>query len=427
MAKNIVVSKSHSVLLPDAVEKTKEIGGADIIVGIPSYENADTIQKVIEMASKGLAQYFPRLRAVIVNSDGSPDDSTRIAAEKTDVAPHIRKIVTQYQGLSGKGTAFHAIFEVADRLGAKTCIMVDSDVRSITPDWIRLLGEPIHKHNYGFVTPMYARHKFDGTITNALAYPLMCALYGQSIRQPIGGEFAMSGALAKILSHQNVWESDIAKFGVDIWMTTTAVCEGFSVCQANMGAKVHDEKDPGADLGPMFREVVGTIFNLMKKYEIKWPIITGCRRVKLFGDYPDHTTESIDIDLDRLSSTFREKFIRDEQLLPDIISKGDWSRLKKLNLNLDGQALLFPNRLWARIVYDHAVAYRFNPDIEKEEVLSSLLTMFLGRTAGFVNEARTMTDSQVEDRVHKAAAAFRMEKPYLVKKWAAAARPLVTR
>ena len=39
-------------------------------------------------------------------------------------------------------------------------------------------------------------------------------------------------------------------------MTHSAINEGFAVCQARLGAKIHDAKDPASDLGPMFRQVV---------------------------------------------------------------------------------------------------------------------------------------------------------------------------
>lgn len=126
-----------------------------------------------------MAKHFPKLKAVIVNSDGGSEDDTQQVVLKTPVAKGIDKIVTTYQGLFGKGSAFHTIFEIADRLNVKVCIVVDSDLRSITPEWIRLLGDPIYKHNYGFVTPYYFRYKYDGTITNSIAHPLTSALYGQ--------------------------------------------------------------------------------------------------------------------------------------------------------------------------------------------------------------------------------------------------------
>ena len=72
----------------------------------------------------------------------------------------------------------------------------------------------------------------------------------------------MSGDLVAHYLELDDWTPDISKFGIDIWMTTSALTGGFAVCQTRLGAKIHDPKDPGADLGPMFRQVVGTILRL---------------------------------------------------------------------------------------------------------------------------------------------------------------------
>ena len=408
---------SGRVLREDAIEQIKKIGETDILVGVPSYRNAETIGHVIETAGAGLMRYFPNLRAVIVNSDGSPDTETRAAAAAAPIDPSICRVVTEYQGLPGKGSAFHTIFRIADRLGANTVILLDSDLRSITPEWIKLLGEPIHKYSYGFVAPLYTRHKFDGTITNAIAYPLMCALYGRSIRQPIGGEFGLSGGLAKILSHQDIWQSDVARFGIDIWLTTTAVCEGFSLCQADMGVKLHDEKDPGTDLGPMFKQVVGTIFELMRKYRVKWQFVDACRMAERVGKHPSGTPEPVLVDHVRLFGRFQEVFNEYESFYSDIMGADSLPELKHLTVEMDSETLLFPDRLWARAVYDHAVAYHHAGAGERDDILGSLMALYLGRTAAFVRQARDLSDLEVEELIADGAEAFAAEKPYLVERW----------
>ena len=146
-------------------------------------------------------------------------------------------------------------------------MVVDADLRSITPDWIRYLLEPVLEKNFDYVAPMYSRYKWDGTITNNVAYNLTRALYGKRIRQPIGGDFGLSKNTIRTYLTQNVWMTDVARFGIDIWMTTQAIASGCRVCQANLGVKVHDPKDPGVALGPMFRQVVWTLFTLMEQHD----------------------------------------------------------------------------------------------------------------------------------------------------------------
>ena len=101
-----------------------------------------------------------------------------------------------YIGLSGKGSAFRAIFELAAAVGARGCAVLDADLRSVSPAWVDRLVGPVLQHGYDLVTRLYARHKLDGTITNSVAFPLTAALYGRRLRQPIGGDFGFSGRLA---------------------------------------------------------------------------------------------------------------------------------------------------------------------------------------------------------------------------------------
>lgn len=411
------MADTKTVLHKTIIEQVKKIGEADILVGIPSFRNARTIVPVVKAVSEGLKRFFPSLRAVIVNSDGGSLDNTRQVVLDAPVSPGIAKIVTSYQGLSGKGSAFHTIFEIADRLKVKVCIVVDSDLRSITPEWVRLLGEPIYKHNFGFVTPYYYRYKYDGTITNSIAYPLTRALYGQMVRQPIGGEFALSGALAKLFSHEDVWQSDIARFGIDIWMTTTAICEGFRICQAAMGVKLHDPKDPGADLSPMFRQVVGTAFSLMNKYSVKWQEVRGSQPVDLFGESPSREPQPIAVNLAGLLDQFHEGVHRQTERLKEILSAENHGRLQTVLGASEKGVFSFPDGLWARVVYDHALAYNFSKTIDPAGVIDALLPLYFGRTAGFVLATEVMGSLQAEEAVVRSARVFEVEKPYLARNW----------
>ena len=260
-----------TTLTPAIREEIARLGRADIMVGIPSFKNAATIGYVVRAAHAGLVQYFPELRPVLVNSDaGSTDGTQRVVAE-VEAPDYVEQILLvrptnkldrltltypEIDGVGGKGAALRTIFEIAAALDVQALVVVDSDLRSIVPEWIELLAGPILKGGYDFVAPLYSRYKYDGTITNTVTYPLTRSLYGHRIRQPIGGDFGVSGDLVKHYLTLDDWTEDVSKFGIDIWMTTSALAGGFAVCQTRLGAKVHDPKDPGADLGPMFRQVV---------------------------------------------------------------------------------------------------------------------------------------------------------------------------
>src|SRR3989304_2048688 len=64
------------ILAPDARQAMDKLGEADIVIGIPSYNNARTIGHVVRAVSAGLARHFSDQRCVIVNSDGGSKDGT---------------------------------------------------------------------------------------------------------------------------------------------------------------------------------------------------------------------------------------------------------------------------------------------------------------------------------------------------------------
>ena len=116
----------------------------------------------------------------------------------------------------------------------------------------------------------------------------------------------MSGDLIRHYLAQDDWTPDISKFGIDIWMTTHALTGGFAVCQARLGAKVHDPKDPGADLGPMFRQVVGTILRLAATARrSSWLPIHGSHDVPAYGFERILEPPPLEVDTFRLLTEFQ--------------------------------------------------------------------------------------------------------------------------
>jgi glycosyltransferase involved in cell wall biosynthesis len=403
-----------------------EIKAADILIGIPSYNNAQTVGHVVRAVMAGLAKYFPKAKAVLVNSDGGSTDGTqeevkRVQIEdfKTILTSHpvhpLSKIVTPYHGIPGKGSAFRTIFEAARRLKAKACAVVDSDLRSIAPEWMELLLRPIYEEGFDYVAPLYARHKFDGTITNSIVYPLTRALYGKRIRQPIGGDFGFSGKLAEFYLTRDVWESDVARFGIDIWMTTLAVAEGFKACQSYLGAKIHDAKDPGSDLGPMFTQVVSSVYRLMEEYHTLWKEVKESQPVPGFGFHYEVGLEPISVNVERMIGNFRLG-VRDlreiwrKVLLPET---GIW--LESIG-RLSDEGFSFPHDLWVRVVYDFAIAYH-EGSVHREHLLKSMIPLYLGRVASFVKENQESPAREVEARIESLCKVFEEMKPYLIERW----------
>ena len=385
---------------------------ADIVVGIPSFRNAATIGHVTEAAAEGLRRNFPNMRAVIVNADGGSEDGTRDRVRAS--ADGVPIVTGRYQGRSGKGSAFRAIFEAVTLLGARACAVVDSDLRSITPEWIARLVGPIVRGEADYVTPLYARHKNDGTITNTIAYPLTRALYGARVRQPIGGEFGFGADLARVYLAEPVWESDVAKFGIDIFMTTTALARGVRVVQAFLGAKIHDPKDPGADLGPMFTQVVGTLLTLARKNVDVWRPVTGSRDVPVIGEIAPVEPEAVNASVRVLVEKFRAGAGEQDQAWTEILSADTRDVARKAAET--GNASAIGGRFWAKAVYEIVAAARTREDTET--LARALLPLYFGRVAALIGEMQGLDQAGAERVVEQQALAFEQTKPYLLERWA---------
>ncbi|MBN2332748.1 MAG: glycosyltransferase [Deltaproteobacteria bacterium] len=404
-----------TALRPYMHKRLEEIQEADILVGIPCFNNEDTITHVARMVSQGIFQYYPHHRAVIMIADGGSTDDSRDRITELQLKPWQEKLVTIYRGIGGKGTALRAVFEAAHTLNVKVCACVDSDLRSINPDWVKYLLDPVLEKGFEFVAPIYSRYKYDGTITNNIVYNLVRSLYGKRIRQPIGGDFAFSSGLAKHYLEQDVWGSDIARFGIDVWMTTNALMQGAKVCQANLGVKIHDAKDPAAALGPMFRQVCGTLFALMGEHEKFWMGIDHSDPVPVFGMEGFLEPQPVKVNQPRMVREFKEGMRLFAPLWKGLFSAEVFGELEKA-ARLEADQFAFPVEVWAKLVYELAAKYH-HLEQHRMKMLSVMTPLYLARVASFINRTREMDSLASEQVVEEQARVFEDQKPYLRQIW----------
>lgn len=429
-----------SILTEKTQEKVSEIKKADILVGIPSYNNENTIAHVVKAVRLGLTKYFPKFKNVIVNSDCGSTDKTRQIVRNNlndyqeletiliahEMHPYMRSLhtpisemVTTFRGTPGKGKAFRRIFDIAYELGVKAVVVVDSDLRSITPEWIQLLAGPIIFKDFDYVAPLYSRHKYDGTITNSLIYPLTRALYGKKIRQPIGGEFGFSAKVLDEYMKKDIWDTDVAYYGIDIWMTSVALANGFQICQSFLGAKIHNPKNV-ATLTPMFKQIMGTIFSLLEETYDKWRGIKGSEDLPTFGFQARVIPEEVPQDFNELFKHFQKGVEKRITVWKEILKSENFKALEKI-ASQPKKAYSFPPNLWVKIIYDYVIFYhRFKHvfmEMSLPSVLESMIPLYFGFTASFVLKTKEMSNQEAEEEIENICLEFEKQKSYLVKMW----------
>lgn len=405
----------------EIAREVAEVGSADMMVAIPAYNNELTIAHVMKVAAEGLSTFFADRKCVIFVCEGGSLDETKNVALMTDVGLTVCKMVGTYRGDSGKGSALRAIFKAALDLGVASCALIDGDNRNLTPDWVNNMLTPIAREGFDYVAPYYKRYKYDGTITNLIVYPLVASLYGKKLRQPIGGDFGLSAKFIEVLAGQDVWDVFVGQFGIDVWMTISAITNGVSICQANLGAKIHGAKDPAFSLGPMYLQVISTVFRSMAKFADFWKGIDVVTEVPVKGTALPWEPEPIPISVTRLVEEFNLGMTHFSSLYREILSEETFGRLEQIAKSEvcvpEGYCdFHMPPDLWARIIYDVAVVFNcWKGNTHKLIDLTSPL--YFGQVASIANRTQDLGHAESEMVVDDIIRAFVNEKVYLQQRW----------
>jgi len=122
-------------------KRIEEIRDADILIGIPCYNNEKTIAHVIQMVTHGLDRHYRDLRSVILIADGGSTDDTGKRQRIPDQAL-AGKGRLDLPGAGRKGDGATVRLRGGRALQVRACAVVDADLRSITSDWIQYLLDP---------------------------------------------------------------------------------------------------------------------------------------------------------------------------------------------------------------------------------------------------------------------------------------------
>ena len=231
--------EDENFLTDDFLRQLINVGEVDILVGLPTHNNAKTVDAIVHTIRTGILRGFPRERAVIINADGGSRDGTPeliTGVSIDDVRPAssvyalrtLHAISTTYASTPKNGVALRTILAAAELLRAKACVVISPESENITPEWISNLLRPVYHDGFDLVSPTYRRHKFDGLLMTNLLYPMVRALYGVRIREAYMPEFGFSGRLGSQFLGQNQWNEGIGEDGIELRMTLAAVSQADS-------------------------------------------------------------------------------------------------------------------------------------------------------------------------------------------------------
>lgn len=403
--------------IPQQVRKSiDEVGRADIVVGVFSELTEDAMAVLCESLQS--LSNWPR---VVVLQREPSNASTSFATLGTENGP-VTRIPWQLPGTSAGESPLHSIsaayrstFEVAERLGASSCMVAASNAGSAMPQWVRALIRPLLEDACELVTPCYARLKFEGLLNSSIVYPLTRSLYGRKMFQPLGPDLGFSRALFQKLSNSSQNGSvPIPFMNPLISLAPTALCADLKVCQVHLGARNSPPTD-WTNVSSILAQVLGPVFLLAERNAACWQRIRGSRPVTTVGSSVTVTQNAGEVEVGRMVNSFLlgARDLRDIWAL--VLPPATLFELTKL-ARVTPEQFHMPDELWVRIVYDFALAHRLQT-INRDHLLRSLTPLYLGWVASYAREVEVAPMAAVEQRLERLALAYEASKPYLVSRW----------
>jgi hypothetical protein len=392
--------------------RPNEPSGPDVVIGVPAEPDPMVAGEAALAVEAGLRTSFPdrAVLALVLTGDAGAGASEAPLATTRGGPPSL----VYTGGHTGPEGALPTLLEITVARRAPACALLEPMPRPRDPSWIRMLIEPVLSGGFDLVAPSYARGRLEGVLTTGVVYPLTRALFGQRLRQPLGREIVLSLRLAEHLLRDAEWRTDPAHAGGDLWVITKALAREVRIAQVFVGRRPVPAPQP-TDVSATLVEVLGTLFNEMERHAPQWQRVRGSQPVATFGDEhvgdsPGHAPASGPL-VDAFALGWRDL----RSLWSAVLPPQTLLALQRIPRD-PPSAFRLPDALWARLVYDFAVGWRFKV-MDRTQLLRSLTPLYLGWVASFLNEVAPLGGDAAEARVEALCAAFEAEKPYLIARW----------
>jgi hypothetical protein len=414
------------LLSDDLLRQLMSVGEVDLLVGLPSHNNAKTIGYTVETIEETFQHGFPRERVVIVNVDGGSKDGTSEVVMNATLPKHPssrgltslrteHRIVTRYAAVPSPGIAFRTLLAAADLLRAKACAVISPETSNITTQWVGSLLQPVYRQNFDFVAPLYCRPKYDGLLARNLLYPMSRATFGRRIREIHSTELGFSGRLATHCLNQDVWNTEAVQVAPETWMAITAICADFPCCQAFLGPKEPVAGSSGTDIVTAVRQTVGTLFWCLESQERVWMERVGSEPVPTFGPDRELSSQKGRVNRKRIFDLFRSGVAELSPLLKSILAADTDAEIQRV-ATLDERNFHLDEVLWTRTLCDFAAAYHHSR-LNRDHLLQALVPLYRGRIYSFLLEHQDSSPDEIEADSEKLCVEFERQKPYLIERW----------
>ena len=396
----------------EAAQRSQQVMPGALVVGLPSVVDLSQLRRVAEEWSDA-GQRIAIVHPAPPGATAEPGEWSGHSASVQLIARDIPVSTPSPLLWLGQPAVYAALLAEAESLGASACAILNADLAALTPQALETLVRPVLAGECDLAMPLYRAGRFDGLLNQAILAPVTRALYGKRVQFPLAQDFAVSAAFLPAL-RQSI---GTPKAGTGLlWPATEAARRDRKVCQVYLPVH-HIYTAGGLDLSALLQQIVGPLFADMEQHAAIWQRVRGSQPTVLSGT--DMTATSGDVATDAVPDPHPmvEAFQLAQRNLQDV-----WSlilppvtllELKKLSRQ-PVESFHMADALWARIVYDFALAYRLRT-LSRGHLLGAMAPLYLGWVGSRVLEVEGL--ASVEERQEQLERTFEENKPYLVQRW----------
>ncbi len=396
----------------NAVGKTDLSGTADLLIGIAGPVSDDELRARAADALQGLAGGAARTAiAFPVASAAEARDSTPGSGTGVRFLSYpLSSLAPPALPWLAVPAAYREIARLAERSGARACVVLAQDLGGMTGPALAALASPLMDGSAQLSLPCYPMGKYEGLLNSGILYPFTRALYGKQIRYPLALDFGVGGGMIARMA----MEGGRNQGHSGLWPTVEGAIADVPLAQEYVGVR-HMLQGEGIDLSTVLATLAGNLFEDAEKNASSWQRVRGSQATRIGGTPAEAVTDSHEVDVRPLIESFNLGLRNLQEVWGLVLPPVTLLELKRM-ARLPVEQFRMPDLLWAKIVYDFALAYRLRT-ISRTHLLGALTPLYLGWVASYAAEVRNQEAAAAEQRIERLAMAYEEAKPHFVARW----------
>lgn len=394
---------STSTHIAAAAQQTASASPGNLLVSLPPLPNGS-----LETMLANLSAAFPNQTILIATAIATPNGTAPAVPENIHLVPYTPAATSTTNWVLTAADYLNT-YKSAEEAQVSTCLLLGSECQSMTPEAIRSLVAPITSSNADLSMAHYNLGSREGLVNSALLYPVTRALFCVRPRFPLAIDVGLSLRMAERLAAVAQKFTSTNQNEALIWAAAEASAANYTIAEVDIGTRTLPQPTT-PDLNTLLAQIGGSLFNEIDTKAAFWQRARGTQPARSFAlSAPPVEAPDIAPMLD----AFHLAYANLHEIWSLVLPPNSLLGLKRLSVT-PANSFNMPDNLWARIVYDFALAYRLRT-INRGHLLGALTPLYLAWVASHL--VLTGNGTPPEKHIQDLAAAFETDKPYLVSRW----------